>query len=87
MIKFLIRECGKGVLEKVVTGTDLIQLLEEKDWLSAENVDKLSDLLRLARRNDCVKRYKSMWNQQSQEICLTMVRFNNIRVLRYGYFY
>ena len=58
MIKFLIRECGKGVLEKVVTGTDLIQLLEEKDWLSAENVDKLSDLLRLARRNDLCKKVK-----------------------------
>ncbi|CAC5385547.1 unnamed protein product [Mytilus coruscus] len=55
IIKFLIRDVGKGVLEKITTGTDIVQLLEERCMLSAENVEKLSKLLQLAGRNDLDK--------------------------------
>ncbi|VDI80928.1 Hypothetical predicted protein [Mytilus galloprovincialis] len=53
IIKFLIRnDIGKGVLEKIVTGTDLVQLLEEKCILSADNVEQLVKYLQTAGRND-----------------------------------
>ncbi|VDI42351.1 Hypothetical predicted protein [Mytilus galloprovincialis] len=55
VIKFLIRDVGKGVLEKITRGTDLVQLLEERCMLSAENVEKLSTLLQVAGRNDLDK--------------------------------
>lgn len=55
VIKFLIRDVGKGVLEKIITGTDLVQLLEERCMLSEGNVEQLSKLLQLAGRNDLDK--------------------------------
>ncbi|XP_076086410.1 CASP8 and FADD-like apoptosis regulator isoform X2 [Mytilus galloprovincialis] len=52
-IKFLLRKTiGRGVLEKIVTGSDLVQLLEDKCWLSAENVDQLAKFLQLAECHD-----------------------------------
>ncbi|XP_052081994.1 uncharacterized protein LOC127719771 isoform X1 [Mytilus californianus] len=56
-IKFLIRDrIGKGVLGKINTGTDLVQLLEERCMLSAENVEKLANYLKTAGRNDLGKK-------------------------------
>ncbi|XP_052081992.1 uncharacterized protein LOC127719769 [Mytilus californianus] len=53
IIKFLIRSyIGRGDLEKIITGTDLIQLLEGRCMLSAENVEQLSRFLQLTGRND-----------------------------------
>lgn len=43
---------GRGVLEKIVTGSYLVQLFEDKCWLSAENVDQLAKFLQLAECNN-----------------------------------
>ncbi|XP_071144916.1 uncharacterized protein [Mytilus edulis] len=51
-IKFIVREFGKGVLEKIISGADLLQLLEERSWLSAERVERLSELLQTIGRHD-----------------------------------
>ncbi|CAC5385546.1 unnamed protein product [Mytilus coruscus] len=51
-MKFIVRQFGKGVLENIVSGTDLLQLLEERDWLSAERIDRLSELLQTIGRHD-----------------------------------
>ncbi|XP_052081997.1 uncharacterized protein LOC127719777 [Mytilus californianus] len=51
-MKFIVRQFGKGILEKIVSGTDFLQLLEERDWLSAERVDQLSELLQTIGRHD-----------------------------------
>ncbi|XP_052081993.1 uncharacterized protein LOC127719770 [Mytilus californianus] len=57
IVKFLIRDdVGKGVLEKIVSGTDLLQLLEERCMLSAENVEQLAKYLQIAGRNDLDKK-------------------------------
>ncbi|CAC5406086.1 unnamed protein product [Mytilus coruscus] len=56
IIKFLIRDVGKGVLEKIITGTDIVQLLEERDMLSPEKVATLRTLLQTAGRNDLDKK-------------------------------
>lgn len=47
-----MREFGKGVLEKIISGADLLQLLEERSWLSAERVERLSELLQTIGRHD-----------------------------------
>ncbi|XP_071144912.1 uncharacterized protein [Mytilus edulis] len=52
-VKFFIRHnIGKRDLQKIVTGTDLLRLLEERCMLSAENVEQLATYLQIAKRND-----------------------------------
>ena len=55
-IKFVLRDFKKRALEKVINGTDLIQLLEERDCLSVYQVDKLAHLLRTINRHDLDKK-------------------------------
>ncbi|CAG2204898.1 unnamed protein product [Mytilus edulis] len=55
-IKFVLRDFKKRALEKVINGTDLIQLLEERDCLSVDQVDKLAHLLRTISRHDLDKK-------------------------------
>lgn len=55
-IKFVLRDFKKRALEKVINGTDLIQLLEERDCLSVYQVDKLAHLLRTINRYDLDKK-------------------------------
>ena len=43
---------GKRNIEKIKDGCDLIQLLEERDWISPNCVDRLSEILRSVQRND-----------------------------------
>ncbi|VDI25884.1 Hypothetical predicted protein, partial [Mytilus galloprovincialis] len=52
-VKFFIgHNIGKRDLQKIVTGTDLLRLLEERCMLSAENVEQLATYLQIAKRND-----------------------------------
>ncbi|XP_075965981.1 FAS-associated death domain protein [Anarhichas minor] len=51
-MKFLCKEFGKGVLEKIKNGTQLFQLLSENMKLGPDQTEYLSQMLKCIQRND-----------------------------------
>ncbi|XP_031702607.1 FAS-associated death domain protein [Anarrhichthys ocellatus] len=64
-MKFLCKDFGKGVLEKIKNGTQLFQLLTEKDMLAADKTEYLSQLLKCIKRNDLSDKLNSWTESRS----------------------